>query len=673
MAGSFQPKFADLVRNYTTTIGTGDFVLGPVVNGFIGFAQACQPGDSFYYSATGIDNPAQSEVGRGTLLANGSISREPMGGTKTDFTTGTKSIALIAAAEWYAAVDAAAAASADAPSSAATRSSLADLAQSAIPALLTEPGAEGLFVWDGTDRSSDVSADGAEAMYVAPASDRTGASGAWVRKFSGFIDVKWFGAKGDANSAGSTGTDDTAAIQAALDFLSASGGGTLHFPEGNYKTAAFLIVPANVILRGAGRKISKIVGTHAGGGGADAAEDTRNGSILYNAQTINGSTRIDITVEDLWLHNANTANQGAGFYQQSGSVLTIRNCEITGSKWGVILDQTEAVRIDSCELSSGVSGGAGLWIVNGPDLNPAALGEFSNLISVRDCNANAAVSGCYGIVDDGGDDHKFDNVGFNGGVNGLRAAGVGGLVISSAYAESQSAEIIHLDVYSLSGRGVGGSGCTILGGEWLPPAGYPAIRGYDSPGSLIIIGGSYGTSSPNPLAGTANFFSVSVIGPSYSGYPGTAEFCDGSAGGHHFESLKLAMDRTGDLTLGANLSIGGASGTARFLNFQTAAATSAYIALGSDNSTLFHNVPTGGGHQLQVNSTTVATVGAAGLSLSIGALSLPPFTVATLPASPAVGARSFVTDATASTFGSAVVGGGTNKMPVYYDGAWRIG
>src|SRR5690348_8133056 len=109
MAGSFQPKFADLVRNYTTTVGTGDFVLGPVVNGFIGFAEACEPGDTFYYSATGIDNPAQSEVGRGTLLANGSVSREPLGGIKTNFTIGTKSVALIAAAEWYAAIDAAAA------------------------------------------------------------------------------------------------------------------------------------------------------------------------------------------------------------------------------------------------------------------------------------------------------------------------------------------------------------------------------------------------------------------------------------------------------------------------------------------------------------------------------------------------------------------------------------
>lgn len=50
-----------------------------------------------------------------------------------------------------------------------------------------------------------------------------------------------------------------------------------------------------------------------------------------------------------------------------------------------------------------------------------------------------------------------------------------------------------------------------------------------------------------------------------------------------------------------------------------------------------------------------------------------PLTVATLPAAGVVGRRAFVTDATATTFGSIVAGGGSNKVPVYDDGAWRIG
>lgn len=55
-----------------------------------------------------------------------------------------------------------------------------------------------------------------------------------------------------------------------------------------------------------------------------------------------------------------------------------------------------------------------------------------------------------------------------------------------------------------------------------------------------------------------------------------------------------------------------------------------------------------------------------------------PTTVAGLPAAGVFGAgtggRHFVTDATATTFASVVVGGGANKVPVYSDGAdWRIG
>jgi hypothetical protein len=52
------------------------------------------------------------------------------------------------------------------------------------------------------------------------------------------------------------------------------------------------------------------------------------------------------------------------------------------------------------------------------------------------------------------------------------------------------------------------------------------------------------------------------------------------------------------------------------------------------------------------------------------------YTVATLPsaATSGVGARSFVSDATATTFASNVAGGGANKVPVYSDGTnWKIG
>ena len=52
------------------------------------------------------------------------------------------------------------------------------------------------------------------------------------------------------------------------------------------------------------------------------------------------------------------------------------------------------------------------------------------------------------------------------------------------------------------------------------------------------------------------------------------------------------------------------------------------------------------------------------------------YTVVTLPSAvtSGVGARSFVSDANATTFASIVAGSGANNVPVYSDGTnWRIG
>lgn len=98
-------------------------------------------------------------------------------------------------------------------------------------AYLGEAGREGLFVWSSSNLSSMVAADAAQGIYVAPSSDPTGASGAWVRQFEGVVNIKWFGAACDADKLGATGTDDTAAVQAAIDYLwDAHQGGTILIP-----------------------------------------------------------------------------------------------------------------------------------------------------------------------------------------------------------------------------------------------------------------------------------------------------------------------------------------------------------------------------------------------------------------------------------------------------------
>ena len=101
MPTSFTPRFVDLVRCTCSTVGTGNLALGAAVSGFASFAVSLSVGDRFYYAVAGIDKPAETEVGRGTIAADGSIVREAISGTLTNFTTGVKTVSLVAGAEWF--------------------------------------------------------------------------------------------------------------------------------------------------------------------------------------------------------------------------------------------------------------------------------------------------------------------------------------------------------------------------------------------------------------------------------------------------------------------------------------------------------------------------------------------------------------------------------------------
>jgi hypothetical protein len=118
---------------------------------------------------------------------------------------------------------------------------------------LTENPREGHFVWKTGNYSSLVTADTAEAIYI-PADGVASSSGAWVRiHFAGMHDVKWFGATGDGT------TNDTAAVQAAIDFTSSIAGGTVFFSEGGYLCPDGLTIDTPLVrLEGAGTRYCSI-------------------------------------------------------------------------------------------------------------------------------------------------------------------------------------------------------------------------------------------------------------------------------------------------------------------------------------------------------------------------------------------------------------------------------
>jgi hypothetical protein len=101
----------------------------------------------------------------------------------------------------------------------------------------TPSGIAGQFIRDDTDTTT---ADNGGTVIVASNGKR------WKRVFTGFYDVMWFGAKGNGS------TNDTTAIQTAIDTISADGGGILWIPEGIYQLSSALSVPSEVAIYGAG-------------------------------------------------------------------------------------------------------------------------------------------------------------------------------------------------------------------------------------------------------------------------------------------------------------------------------------------------------------------------------------------------------------------------------------
>lgn len=408
----FEPKFVDLVRNHSTTTGTGNFTLGPAVNGFASLATAVSVGDRFYYSAIGVDKPAEREVGRGTLLAGGIVARETISGPKTNFTSGTKAIALIAAAEWFTTVqaDLGAGGAADAVTHAATRAALAALSTSGGPAFLREARREGVFVFDGANLSAQVAADPAQGVYVAPASDVTGATGAWVRKFSGPIDIRWFGAVADCTALGA-GTDNAAAINGAIAVAALLKGGEILVPRSTlgYRVASSITITGGVKLCGQGFSQSP-------GGAFPSAHrasllvfDTNTAGLKFFAFTDNAANNQVIEFES----SSYSVVEDLFVYGGGGTAVAAHGIEVRTAV------NFRNVRIENFA-------GNGLFITAdtaGP--NPYGNANCSGFSRIM-----ARYNGCHGIRIKGGDSNAclFENcdTSFNGGAGVLDDTTIGG-------------------------------------------------------------------------------------------------------------------------------------------------------------------------------------------------------------------------------------------------------
>lgn len=219
-------------------------------------------------------------------------------------------------------------------------------------------------------------------------------AGTLLDKGSMVYNVKAFGAVGNGS------TDDTAAIQAAVDAAQAAGGGTVWFPKATYKlvtnpiklysgTGATLVGYSNIALIGAGSIITQT------STGVDVIKCLND--VTYGAKSENNSIR------NLVLSFTGTAtNSGNGLYlaqvTAGGPIFkrwTIENvfvadCQGSG-KYGFNLEGMESSTFSRCKTS---------LCANGYFVNGGGQGNFTtgtNSTTFLNCYAYMGANGVNGF------------------------------------------------------------------------------------------------------------------------------------------------------------------------------------------------------------------------------------------------------------------------------------
>jgi hypothetical protein len=268
-------------------------------------------------------------------------------------------------------------------------------------------------------------------------------------------------------------------FNAAIDHIQSTGGGELYIPAGTYRCGSTIALCKDLKMVGAGRGASVIRFTHSGRGVPD-------GSGLRMVSPSNGSNSVNLLIADLYIDMTSATNRGACFYDNCGTYVTLRNCVFAGGRFGVVLDQTEVSGIYTCHFAAQLTGGAGLWLVNGPDVTRGNQGGFTNQITV-DHNCQFNQTRAHAVIDDGGDCHYFGSNNVNGG--GLKFAGCNTLnILGGEYESVTGRPTISFGAHThYSGNAAGACSAFLQGGIITQPNGQPCIR-IESMTSLSVVG-----------------------------------------------------------------------------------------------------------------------------------------------------------------------------------------
>ncbi len=277
-------------------------------------------------------------------------------------------------------------------------------------------------------------------------------------------------------SAAASASANVVSFQAALDYANSISGAEIDVPAESFTLNAALTIYPNTTLKGRGWGATVLTFTHTGAG-------------IKGSNPVNGSYVMNTRVSGMSIKNSNGANLDGGVVDVCGTYVHVDNCLIQGWKYGIIFDQTEVAVIHQNNIVSNTT--AQIWLVNGDDYTIGASAGFTNRIVISNNQLNA-FSTAYLILDDGGGAHLITGNNMNGGLDQIRASGVGALVIQNNELEVAGNYPIHLVSTTSGGDYVGGcTGFSITGNT----VGTTFTAGHDY--NIYIQSGHGGTIADN--------------------------------------------------------------------------------------------------------------------------------------------------------------------------------